>query len=146
VSAEPVLHLLRARLSRPTTFAVVDWTPLSDVFDYWQDSSGLELLVDWRELSTIDLRPLSTAAASADQVPWGAALDDCLAPLDLGWIPIDGESLQITTAAAASKYRWIEFYPADEFDKLAPRRQTADGLREALAERCGPQSIEEAVL
>src|SRR5690606_22240132 len=89
VSAEPVLHLLRARLSRPTTFAVVDWTPLSDVFDYWQDSSGLELLVDWRELSTIDLRPLSTAAASADQVPWGAALDDCLAPLDLGWIPID---------------------------------------------------------
>ncbi len=146
VSAEPVLLSLRERLTRPTTFAIVDWTPLSDVFDYWQDSSGLELLVDWRELSTIDLRPLSTIAASADRVPWGVALQDCLVPLDLGWIPVDRESLQITTAAAAANHRWIEFYRAGDLVKLAARQQTADGLREALAERCDAESMAQAIL
>jgi hypothetical protein len=146
VSAEPVLRTLRERLSRSTTFAIVDWTPLSDVIDYWQDASQLELLVDWRDLSTIDLRPLSTVAASADQVPWGQALDACLAPLDLGWIPVDGESLQVTTAATAARYRWIEFYRASDLDSLTARQQAATGLREALAARCDAQAVAEARL
>src|SRR5690606_15886654 len=82
----------------------------------------------------------------ADQVPWGVALDDCLGPLDLGWIPVDGESLQITTTAAAADHRWIEFYPLGQLAKLTARQQSADGLREALTERCAADAVAQATL
>jgi hypothetical protein len=146
IDADPLLVSLNPQLSRNTTFAIVDWTPLADVFDYWQESSGLAMLVDWPELATIDRRPLATMAASADQLTWDQALDACLAPLDLGWVPVDGRTVQITTHTVAQEYLWVDFYTHDEIQQLPPRLRNAAGLREALADRCDPQSLGDAVV
>lgn len=146
VSAEPRLLALEDKLARSTTFAIVEWTPLTDVVDFWQHSSGVAILLDWRELATIDRRPSSTLMASADQLPWGQALDSCLLPLEMAWIPIDGEAIQLTSREAAHEHRWVEFYPAADLAELAPRSRTAEGLRELLADKCDPQSVGSAVI
>ena len=112
------LAQLAKPLDKSTTFAFVDWTPLAEVFSYWQQSSELVLLVDWQHLADQDLRPMATMAASVENVKWRSALDTCLEPLDLDWVPVDGKTLHITTRDQAELDCWVEFYPGAEAEQL----------------------------
>lgn len=121
LTIEPRLASMKKQLARPTTFAFVDWTPLADVFDYWQQTSGLAMLADWQQLADSDLRPLATMAGSVDNVAFSQALDTCLTPLDMAWTPADGATLELTTLAAANNACWVEFYQGADASKLRER-------------------------
>ena len=136
IQVEPRLVALQARLSRPTTFAFVDWTPLVQVFDYWQESSDLVILVDWQALAAQDQRPMSTVVGSVNHLAWGDALDATLHPLDLDWVPVDDKTIQVTTRAAASREVWVEFYRATDVGKL----------RERIAQACDEISLDSLVI
>lgn len=136
LSIEPRLRSLAEPLATPTTFAFVDWTPLADVFSYWRQAAGVAVLVDWERLGDIDLRPMATMAASANNAPWGEALDACLEPLELAWVPVDGSSIFITTADYADQYAWVEFYPGT----------TAAELREKVEAAASPDHLSTMVM
>ncbi|QDU55162.1 hypothetical protein [Aeoliella mucimassa] len=121
ISIEPRLAQLQEPLARATTFAFVDWTPLVDVFEYWHQTSGLVVLVDWQHLADQDLRPRATMAASIENTKWNVALDTCLTPLDLAWVPIDGETILITTVDKAELDCWVEFYPGADAEAIRDR-------------------------
>ena len=110
IDVEPRLAKLSRRLGQSTTFAFVGWTPLTEVFDHWQQSSNVVMLVDWQRLADVDLRPQSTMSGSVNNVTWSAALDDCLTPLGLAWTSVDSNTLQITTSDSANATTWVEFY------------------------------------
>jgi hypothetical protein len=117
----PRLAGLASKLDRRTTFTVFDWTPLVDLFHYWQQTSEMVLLVDWIRLADHDLRPMSTMAGSVNNATWAEALDACLTPLELAWVPVDGDTLQITTRDAADHTSWVEFYVGAEAESLRDR-------------------------
>lgn len=121
LGSEPRLAQLSGNLAGSTTFAFVDWTPLSQVLRHMQDSSDLVLLPDWMEMGKSNLRPATMVAASANDLPWDDALDTTLSPLGLAWLPIDGATLQITTQDAAQRHAWVEFYNADNPQSLRER-------------------------
>lgn len=118
---KPRLAQLSGKLARPTTFSFVDWTPLSQALGYLQESSNLVLLADWHTMGQIDLRPATTISASANNMPWSDALDATLAPIGLAWLPVDGQTLQITTQEAAEQRDWVEFYPTNNPQALRSR-------------------------
>lgn len=136
LTIEPRLAGLSPLVSQSTTFAFVDWTPLVDVFAYWRQASGLGMLVDWQHLGDIDLRPMATMAASANNVPWGESLDACLAPLELAWFPVDHSTICITAAGQAADAHWVEFYP----------NTTAVELREHIEAAASPDAMTTAVV
>lgn len=136
LALETRLAGLAAKLDRRTTFAFVDWTSLVDVFDYLQQASGFVLLIDWQHLADQDLRPQSTLAGSVNNVAWSVALDTCLDPLELAWVPVDADTLQITTRDNAKQAAWIEFYPG----------ANANALREQLGATCDASDLETLVI
>jgi len=131
IEVTPRLELLEPKLTRPTTFAFVNWTPVADVFARWQEASRLVMLVDWQSLADQNLRPMTTVAASVENLSWQQALDACLTPLDLGWVPVDGGTIRITTLDRAEQASWIEFYLTND----------ADALSEQISETCDEQSL-----
>ncbi len=133
---EPRLARLSDRLSRRTTFTFVDWTPLAQVFEYWQETSGVTTLIDWRALADQGARPQATMAGSVNNLSWSEALDVSLHPLNLDWTPVDGETIQITTRQRARDAVWVEFYMA----------RSSDELRSHIAESCDEASLVTLVL
>ncbi len=126
IDVEPRLAELSNKLGRSTTFAFVGWTPLTEVFDHWQQSSNVVMLADWQRLADLDVRPQSTMSGSVNNVTWSAALDACLTPLGVAWTPVDGNTLQITTSDAANATTWVEFYA----------KAKAEAVRERVEARC----------
>ncbi|WP_442484859.1 hypothetical protein [Aeoliella sp. SH292] len=136
LAVEPRLASLGDRLKRPMTFAFVDWTPLGEVFDYWQQTGRVTILTDWQQLADQDLRPLATMAGSVDNLGFAAAMDASLTPLGLAWVPVDGNTIEITTRDTADATRWVEFYQnADETE-----------LRDRIESRVDPASLEHYVI
>lgn len=131
IEVTPRLESLGPKLSRPTTFAFVNWTPTGDVFAKWQEASRLVILPDWRSLADQNLRPQSTMAGSVQNQSWQQALDTCLGALDLGWVPVNGNTLEITTRDRAEQATWIEFYATPD----------ADALGEQIGENCDEASL-----
>ncbi|MCI0492804.1 MAG: hypothetical protein L0Z07_07690, partial [Planctomycetes bacterium] len=97
-------------LAKSTTFTFLPWTPLDDVVRHWSEATGLIFLVDWAALAEVDLAPSSPISCSAVDQTWEEALPAILRPLGLDWRPVDGQTIQITSQAAADRIRRIEFY------------------------------------
>jgi hypothetical protein len=134
----PYLHLAE-KLGRPTTFTFVPWTRLADVARDWSERSSVTMLVDWQVLSELELAPSSPLACSAVARTWEDALDEILAPLELGWRAIDGETIQITSAAAAEKQRAVEFFklPGAIRDQFANHTALIETFQRELTEKVG---------
>lgn len=111
LSIEPTYTQLKPALDRSATFTFTSWTPLAEVIRYWQDASGLNVLVDWAALGEVALGPTSLVVCSVADVPWHEALDTLLLPLGLTWRAVDARTLQITTIEEAERLRTVEFYP-----------------------------------
>lgn len=137
LAIDPTYARLRPALDAKTTFTFLEWSRLADVFRYWQDTSGLNMLVDWVSLADVDLGPGSLVACSATDQPWAEVLDTLLEPLDLTWRAVDGNTIQITSRATADASRWIEFYPVADL----VRRDFAgpDALIKSLSNAAGDQ-------
>jgi hypothetical protein len=102
------------RLQAPTTFTFSQYTPLREIFRYWQDELGLAVLVDWPALARERLTPQTRIAAGATDQPWAEALDAVLTPLGLAWRAIDARTIEITSL---EKDR---LQPETAFYRLAP--------------------------
>ncbi len=135
---EPAYRQLAERFSADTTFTFLPWTPLRDVFDYWQTTTGVTVLVDWGELADAELAPTTPVACAVADRPWGEAIDAVLEPLGLAWRAVDGKTIQITTLDAASRVRQIEFYPVTE--PLLAQYADHDALVTALVNQAKTQA------
>lgn len=102
---------LASKLDTSTTFTFLAWSRLADVFRYWQDTSGVNVLVDWSSLADVDLASNSPVACSVENQRWEDLFDTLLEPLGLAWSAVDGETIQITSRDTARATRSIEFYP-----------------------------------
>ncbi|MGI9427264.1 MAG: hypothetical protein ACR2NM_01305 [Bythopirellula sp.] len=111
LAGTPASELLAAELSKPTTFTFSQFTPLEEVFTYWQTELGLPLLVDWPALFDVGLAPQSTVACAIIEQPWQVALDKVLAPLQLGWRATTGGAIEITSAEKVKDDLQLEVIP-----------------------------------
>jgi hypothetical protein len=126
LSVEPVYQQLAESLNEKALFNFSRYTPLSEIFSYWQQQQGLALLVDWSTLlgeslggrqgpsgqqQVPPIGPATRVACAVADQPWHRALDAVLEPLGLAWRAIDGGALQITTAQVAQEAAQLEFYP-----------------------------------
>jgi hypothetical protein len=102
--------LLRERLAAPATFTFSNYAPLVEVVRYWKAELGLEILVDWPSLEAVGLRPQSQLACRASDLPWSAALDAVLMPLDLDWRCVDGATLQIASRERLASNPQLAWY------------------------------------
>lgn len=150
---EPALQQLADTLNGPAVFTFSRYTPLSEIFSYWQQQLGLALLVDWSAVmgessqphqgspvlvwkprtGRPPIGPATRVACSVVGQPWHRALDTVLGPLGLAWRAIDGHTLQITSALVAQGTAQLEFYPL--FPEGPPGQQRRVGDRAIVAAR-----------
>lgn len=105
------LHQIAEKLTAPATFSFTRFTPLGEVFRYWQQELQTPILVDWPALAEEGLSLRSTVACSVDGKPWHEALDEVLAPLGLGWrAAFDGAIVISAQQALHENLHW-EIYP-----------------------------------
>jgi hypothetical protein len=115
------------RLAGPTTFTFSQYTPLREIFRWWQEELELAVLVDWPALAEERLWPQTRIAASTVDKPWSEALDAVLAPLGLGWRAATPRAIEITTLDKVQSEPQVELY------RLAPSAEaTADELQEQV--------------
>lgn len=102
--------LITDRLNQRTTFTFLPWASLADVVRLWQETSGVNILVDWAALAEAGLSPATLVACSAIDRTWEDVFDGILNPLGMAWWAVDGETIQVTTINALKDLRRIEFY------------------------------------
>jgi hypothetical protein len=98
------------RMQAPSTFTFTQYTPLREVFRYWQRELDMALLVDWPAASAERLWPETRIACSASDKPWAEAMDSVLQPLGLGWRAVDGRTIEITTLDKVRREPQVEVY------------------------------------
>jgi hypothetical protein len=142
LSIESPYQRLSAKLGEKVTFTFLPWTRVSDVLRNWQELSGLTVLADWGALAEAEFGPSTPVACSALDRSWQEALDGVLEPLGLTWWAVNGETIQITTAAALERIERIEFYqvPPKVRASFANSQALVDSLQKELAESTGKQS------
>jgi hypothetical protein len=111
LAGTPASVLLAAELSRPTTFTFSQFTPLQEVFAYWQTELGVPLLVDWPALIDVGLAPEATITCAIIEQPWNIALDNVLNPLELGWRATTGGAIEVTSAEKVQEELQLEVLP-----------------------------------
>ena len=132
---KPLEAALAPRLDRHSTFSFVTWTTLPLVFRHWEQEMDLTLLVDWSALADVQLGPTSTIACAIEDVSWRDALEGVLEPLGLAWVPVDENTIQITSRGAAESHQYIEFYP---LANVSDTESLVTGLR---AQQAGDSAV-----
>lgn len=127
LSIEPLYAQLAPILERQTTFNFVSATRFGALIDHLSQATGLTVLVDWPTLADVGLSPNTTMTALADNCTWNEAMDGLLGALQLGWSPIDGKTVWISSKSADKVRLFTEFYPG--MPKLK-----ADSLAESYAD------------
>jgi hypothetical protein len=119
LSARSYNSAVAEQLAAPTIFTFSHETPLAEVFQYWQTEMGLPVFVDWPALATAKLWPESRVTCRIANEPWQAALDKVLKPVGLGWRPVSGGGIQITSREVLDTKPVLDIYPGNEW-QLAP--------------------------
>ncbi len=123
---------LAKRMQGSTTFTFSEYTPLREVFRYWQEELAAPVLVDWPALAEERLWPHSRIVTSAIDKPWSTALDESLAKLNLAWRPAGGRTIEITTLAKAKSEPQLEIYRL-----AAEAKTTSDDIAAKVQELSG---------
>ena len=98
------------RLAGPATFTFSRYTPLREIFRWWQEELDVAVLVDWPALAQERLWPQTRVAASAIDKPWFEAIDSVLEPLGLAWRPAGARAIQITSLGKVRTEPVVEIY------------------------------------
>lgn len=137
---------LAEKLDTRTTFTFSHYTPLCEIFTFWQQQLGVAVLVDWPAALVEQAGPQTQIACSVINKPWPAALDAVLEPIGLGWRAVDNETIEITTARVVHEQPWLKFHALDRHGKqgstemLARLRQLLDDRR-AIASNRSPAAL-----
>jgi hypothetical protein len=126
------------RLGGPATFTFSQYTPLREIFRWWQEELEVAVLVDWPALAEDRLWPQTRIAASAIDKPWGEAIDSVLEPLGLGWRPAGARAIQITTLGKVRTEPVVELYRLAASSTATAAELANQVARLAAAEGDGP--------
>lgn len=103
----------QARLETPISLNFSQPTPLVRILERLGQAGGVRMLVDWRDVAAAEWNPDGEATLVADKVPLAAALDSLLAPMDLTWRVVDGQTIQVLTPQTLAARAELEFYQVD---------------------------------
>jgi hypothetical protein len=98
------------RLAAPAVFTFSHYTPLREIFRYWQEELDVAVLVDWPALADARLWPGARIACSAADKSWAEAMDSVLEPLGLGWRAVGRNTIEITTLTKIREESLLEVY------------------------------------
>jgi hypothetical protein len=98
------------RMSAPALFTFSQYTPIREVFRFWQEELEVAVLVDWPALAEERVWPQTRIACSAADKPWAEAMDAVLEPLGLAWRAVDRRTIEITTKAKVDSEPALELY------------------------------------
>lgn len=98
-------------LRKPVTANFRQPTPLARIVEYLGQQSDTNLFIDGLALRNIGLSADAKVEFVAADTPLGDALEQLCRPLDLAFRLIDGDTVQITSRAAAAAMLELEFYP-----------------------------------
>ncbi|HEX6960263.1 MAG TPA: hypothetical protein VF175_00235, partial [Lacipirellula sp.] len=129
---EPAHAALAERLSAPAQFTFSHYTPLREVFRFWQEELEVAVLVDWPVLAGERLWPQSTVACSAADAPWDEAMDSVLQPLGLAWRAVGPRTIEITSLATVNAKLQLEIYRVRS-DASLDGRQLAERIQSLVA-------------
>jgi hypothetical protein len=143
ISIDSPYTKLESRLAEKTTFTFLPWTPLTDVLQHWEKSSGITVLADWHRIADVDLGPSTPLSCSAVDRTWSEVLDETLEPLGLTWWTVDGTTVQITSSEALDEIHRIEFYsiPKTVRDQFTSGSVLLETLRAELSEKIGAPAV-----
>jgi hypothetical protein len=128
ITAGPHLAGVMERTSAPNTFTFTDYTPLREIFRYWQEEMQVAVLVDWPALAEERLWPSTRIGCSAANKPWADAMDAVLQPLGLAWRAVDRRTIEITTLEKVAREPQLEVY------RIKPDASaTPDSVNERIA-------------
>jgi hypothetical protein len=138
------------RLNRPVTFTFDQPERLRTVADYLEETTGTLILIDWEILRAADFSPATLISCAVDQQPLGEALTAVLAPLELGWLAENADTLRIVSRAEASQRAEVAFYDVStlvasglEREEIESRvREAAGGDRVGSGDQAMPGVVE----
>jgi hypothetical protein len=135
------LQQAASALNRQVTANFHEPAKLVDILAYLGQQAEIDILVDRQSLGTAGLSDKSEISFTVENRPLTAALDDLLAPLKLGYRPINSHTLQVTTQSALDTRLEIEFYPVG---KTLGKDGSAADLIERIKTSISPDSWRDA--
>ena len=132
---------VRGRLSAPATYTFSRFTPLGEVFEYWQAELPAPVLVDWPALAERQLWPDTLIRCYALDQSWGEAIDAVAGPLGLYCGVADVGALHVTTREAAQTVPVVRVYPLEVVDRASLEGRLASFV-EKLRENVLPTASE----
>jgi hypothetical protein len=100
-----------AKLATPIALNYVGPTRLVEVLNRLEEEAGLQILVNWRAAASEGWNPEAESMLSVAGEPLSDALDKLLAPMNLAWRAIDGQTLEVTSLADYRSLPMLEFFP-----------------------------------
>lgn len=138
------IHSLVSRVSEafevlqtPVNVKLDEPTPLTDILDRLQRSTGVNLMLDSSALDAAGITPDVETSLQAAGLTLGQALDRLCSSLELTFRIVNSNTIQITTPTAAEGWLEIEFYPVGP--QLAAGK-TIDEIIITLENQVAPQS------
>lgn len=103
-------------LAQEVQVQIVVPTPLFNVVDQLEKSSGLTILCDWDSLAINKLGPATPVTLSAQNIP----IKDALRQLEHSWkvaiVPIDATTVQLVAEQSLAVRPWLEFYDLSQLE------------------------------
>jgi hypothetical protein len=124
-------------LNRQVTANFHEPAKLVDVLAYLGQQAEIDILVDRQALGAAGLSDKSEISFTVEDRPLTVALNDLLAPLKLGYRPINSHTLQVTTQSALDARLELEFYPVG---KMLSKDQSGPQLIEQIKTAVSPDS------
>lgn len=103
-------------LQRRINLHVWHAVPLPELVHELEQASKLRVLVDWHALARSGISPETTADLHARDRTAAEVFEEILSRHDLVLFPVDGETVQVTSAESSSQRRYLEFYKLSQLD------------------------------
>jgi hypothetical protein len=129
------LQQAASALNRQVTANFHEPAKLVDILAYLGQQAEIDILVDRQALAAAVLSDKSEISYTVENRPLDVALNELLAPLKLGYRPIDAHTLQVTTQSALAAHLELEFYPVG---KILGKDQSGPQLIEQIKAAVSP--------
>jgi len=92
-------------------------TPWTAIIRELEDASGLEVLMDWKSLEQIGIRPESTTTLYLREQLLADVFSQLTESMNIGIVPVGTRSVQLTTISVASSKSYCDFYTVDDLSE-----------------------------
>ena len=113
-SLMPRWPALTRQLRRPVDIDMWQESTFTEIIAEIEQASDLRILVDWSAFVAQGIDPSASTTLYVRDMPVEEALKQLLKDRDLHLVPVDGETLQITTNAIKTSQTYVEFYSFEQ--------------------------------